>query len=96
MSANLRAWLKPRAKGDGDKLCPLIRYDKLTNAAARIVGIPWENNCLRHSYGSYRLAQVQDENKVALEMGNSPQMIFAHYRQLVTPEQAEKWFGIMP
>jgi len=33
---------------------------------------------------------------VALEAGNSPQMIFRHYRELVTPEQARTWFTIAP
>jgi hypothetical protein len=33
---------------------------------------------------------------VALEAGNSPQMIFRHYRELVRPVDAEKWFGITP
>jgi hypothetical protein len=33
---------------------------------------------------------------VALEAGNSPQMIFGHYRELVRAADAEKWFGITP
>jgi hypothetical protein len=34
--------------------------------------------------------------KVALEAGNSPQMIFQHYRELVRPKGAKEWFAIMP
>ena len=34
--------------------------------------------------------------EVALEAGNSPQMIFKHYRQLVTEAEAAKWFSIAP
>ena len=33
---------------------------------------------------------------MALEAGNSPQMIFRHYRELATPEQARTWFAIAP
>jgi hypothetical protein len=33
---------------------------------------------------------------VALEAGNSPAMILSNYRELVTPQDAEAWFGIMP
>jgi len=33
---------------------------------------------------------------VALEAGNSPQMIFRHYRELATLEQARAWFAIAP
>jgi hypothetical protein len=31
-----------------------------------------------------------------LEAGNSPQMIFTHYRELVTPEVAKAWFEVKP
>jgi hypothetical protein len=33
---------------------------------------------------------------VALESGNSPSIVFKHYRELTTPEIAEKWFAIVP
>jgi len=29
-------------------------------------------------------------------MGNSPQMVFGHYREVVTEKQAGRWFGIVP
>src|ERR1039458_1759426 len=32
----------------------------------------------------------------ALEAGNSPQISFGHYRELVWAMDAEKWFGITP
>ena len=56
----------------------------------------WKHNALRHSFCSYRLAGTKNAAQVALEAGNSPQMIFAHYRQLVTETEAAKWFGVMP
>jgi phage tail sheath gpL-like len=37
---------------------------------------------------------VPNTAQVALEAGNSPQMIFGHYRELVRAADAEKWFGI--
>lgn len=54
----------------------------------------WKNNGLRHSFISYRLAAIQNTAQVALEAGNSPQMIFQHYRELVRPTDAEKWFAV--
>ena len=54
----------------------------------------WKHNALRHSFISYRLAAVQNTAQVALEAGNSPQMIFQHYRELVRPVDAEKWFAV--
>jgi hypothetical protein len=56
----------------------------------------WKQNGLRHSFISYRLAKVQSAPQVALEAGNSPQMIFANYREVVKPEAAAKWFAITP
>jgi hypothetical protein len=63
---------------------------------ARKIGITWPHNGLRHSYISYRIALVKDAAKVALEAGNSPDIIFKHYRELVTEEAAETWFAISP
>ena len=56
----------------------------------------WKHNALRHSFISYRLAAVPNTAQVALEAGNSPQMIFGHYRELVRAIDAEKWLGITP
>lgn len=56
----------------------------------------WKKNALRHSYISYRLAEIHDVAKVALEAGNSSQIIFQHYRELVREKDAKAWFGILP
>jgi site-specific recombinase XerD len=58
--------------------------------------VKWKKNALRHSYISYRVAEIEDVAKVALEAGNSPQMIFQHYRELVRPKEAKTWFAINP
>jgi integrase len=58
--------------------------------------VKWKKNALRHSYISYRVAEIEDVAKVALEAGNSPQMIFQHYRELVQPKEAKTWFAIGP
>lgn len=58
--------------------------------------VKWKPNGLRHSFASYRLAQTQNAAQVALECGNSPQMIFRHYRELVKPGDAVKWFSVNP
>lgn len=56
----------------------------------------WKHNALRHSFYSYRLAATKNAAQVALEAGNSPAMIFAHYRQLVTEAEAAQWFAVRP
>jgi integrase len=72
------------------------RFFKAMIRSARKAEMIWKHNALRHSFISYRLAEIQDINRVALEAGNSPQMIFRHYRELATPDQAGTWFAIMP
>ena len=55
-----------------------------------------ESGEFRDSFISYRIAIVQSADQVALEAGNSASIIFKHYRELTTPEVAEKWFSILP
>ena len=56
----------------------------------------WPQNALRHSFGSYHLARFPDAAALALQMGNSPAMIFKHYRELVKPADAAKYWEIKP
>ncbi len=94
ISDNLLAWLAPlERKG---KVCKIQELPRMAPVLAETLGIRWPHNALRHSYISYRLALIQDVNKVALEAGNSSTMIFRHYRELVSEEAAEKWFSIYP
>lgn len=96
ISDNLAAWLAPYAQPDGP-VTTFLRADKqLFHRLAPLAGVPWKHNGLRHSFVSYRVAQVKNCDQVALEAGNSPRMIFKHYRQLVTEKQAEEWFAIRP
>ena len=62
----------------------------------KTVSFDWKSNALRHSYASYRLAEIKDAARVALEMGNSPSMLFRNYRELVTEAAAKQWFGSGP
>jgi len=73
------------------------RLDSLRAKAEEAAGLlPWPRNCFRHSFISYALATEQNENKIALESGNSTRIIHDHYRALVTKEAAEKFWAIAP
>ena len=78
---------------DSSAWCRLWEREKRVAEAA---GVAWKHYALRHSFGSYRLAQIKNAAEVALEMGNSPQMIFKHDRELVTPRDAATWWAIEP
>lgn len=94
---NLAAWLRPFRKRTGPMWAHghTYLYEVIEDVTAA-AGVTWKANGLRHSFISYRVAQIQDVPQVALEAGNSPRKIFEHYRELVGPKEARKWFGIMP
>jgi integrase len=58
--------------------------------------VEWKGNALRHSYASYRFAQTGDAGRVAGECGNRAAVIHRHYRELVKPADAERWFNVRP
>ncbi|TAE79164.1 MAG: hypothetical protein EAZ84_00010 [Verrucomicrobia bacterium] len=91
---NLAAWLAPLER-QGKVVAAKNLYVDMT-ALARALKIEWPRNVLRHSFISYRIAIVKSADQVALEAGNSASMIFKHYRELTTEQEAEKWFGILP
>ncbi len=93
---NCAAWLAPYAKTLGP-VAAFERSDKqLFIYLAGKAGLPWKHNGLRHSFISYRVAEIKNVHQVSLEAGNSPQMVFAHYRQLVRESEATDWFSISP
>jgi integrase len=97
ISDNLAAWLKTCAKPAG----PVWAYSEptmfefMTDSATK-AGLKWRHNALRHSYISYRVADGKTVDQVAMESGNSPEMIFQHYRELVTEADSKAWFAVTP
>ncbi len=95
ISENLKQWLYV-CKRTAETCCA---YGRTAEAIGRLsvrAGVAWKHNGLRHSYISYRVAQSQDVPRVALEAGNSPAMIFRHYRKPLPSRFAVEWFGIRP
>jgi len=93
---NLAKWLQPYAQHSGNVTPP--KYRELldtTRAAAKIND--WPHNALRHSFASYHLACFNDAAALALELGHTnSNLVFQHYRQLVKPKQAERYWKIAP
>ena len=42
------------------------------------------------------MAEWEDEGKVAASLGNSPMILHAHYRELVTRAEPKRFWGIVP
>jgi integrase len=93
---NLGQWLKPHAKHRGDVTPPNFR--ELLDTARGAAGInQWPQNALRHSFASYHLAHFNDAAALALELGHTnSSLVFQHYRQLVKPKEAERYWKIAP
>ena len=100
MPENLKEWLLPYANRSG-KLWPLEArvefYRDLETARANAGINKWPSNALRHSYASYHLAYHQNAAALALQMGHTSQaMIFSNYREVVTKQDAERYWSITP
>ena len=91
----LRAWLLP-LKQDSGPICGHADPRAALNRAIFGAEVALKDNAFRHSYITYRVAETNSMSMVALEAGNSPDIIFAHYRELVGPEEAAAWFSTMP
>jgi len=91
---NLAEWLRPFSGMTGRLLPTGYRgsLDRVRKAASLA---RWPQNGLRHSFASYRLAACHDAPRVAGELGHtSPQMLYSTYREVVLPEEAERyWMG---
>ncbi len=93
---NLAAWLQPYSGLTG-RVVPSGARRKLDRVRKAAELVRWPNNGLRHSFASYRLAAIHDAPRVAAELGHtSPQMIYCTYRELVLPEEAERYWQIAP
>lgn len=94
---NLKAWLAPWREETGPILSISDASGALGDTAvkAKIPG-GWRQNALRHSFISYRVAETGDVARTSLEAGNSPKMIFRHYREIVDEEATKAWWSIMP
>lgn len=89
ISETLRAWL---ALGG---ILPLGNSGQRMSALVKASGVPWPNNATRHSFVSYSVA-LHGAKDTALRAGHSEDMLFQHYRALVTKADAEAFWAIRP
>jgi len=111
ISDNLALWLTPYAEKTG-KVWPgtsigYYKAEQKTAADTEIKAnkdedikpqkpVKWKANGLRHSAASYLFAACNDAGRVAGYLGNSAAVIHRHYRELVKPSDAVKWFSVVP
>ena len=94
ITKNLRAWL------DLGGALPVVGCHsnvwRCFKAALRKAGHDLPANVCRHCFCSYHLALHQSAARTALAAGHTEQMLFAHYREIATPEASAAFFEIRP
>jgi integrase len=97
MQPNLREWLLPLRKHKGN-VTPALGFRESFEQAREAAGISeWPENALRHSFVSYHLAHFKNAAATALELGHHDSRVtFTHYRELVKPKEAERYWHIKP
>lgn len=73
-----------------------VRLSNYVRRLKVVSGGEWKPDALRHSFASYRLALEKDMAALALEMGNSPAMIFRHYLDVKHTDEATQYFSLRP
>jgi integrase len=100
ITPNLMQWLALAPVQSGP-VAPQTEYgwrNALETVREKAEVARWPHNVMRHSFGSYHLEQFGDPTRTALQMGHrgGDDLLFDHYRQLTTAEDAEKFFAIAP
>jgi integrase len=99
ISRNLKEWIEtaPQKTGSVVPTSSTDVFGEHLRKLAKAAGInPWPRNALRHTFGSYFFGLTKDESRAAAEMGNSPTILFQHYRALVKQEEIEDFWSISP
>jgi len=91
---NLAVWLEPYRLAKGPVMPEVVR--PLKERALAAYGQPVPRNAIRHSFVSYHLALFADVAKTELQAGHDRAVLFGHYRELVTQDEAEEFFTIAP
>ena len=95
----LKAWLEPFRKHIQNSSLVIIghNFQRDRNRLIKAAGLAeWKANGLRHSFGTYHYAAYANEGATSKQMGNSPDVLHAHYKGLVSKEDAEKFWALRP
>lgn len=94
----LSAWLK-KFRGKTGPIWPYTRFNfsQKRDILAKKLNIKWPNNGLRHSFATYHCAAFENQDKTASQLGHpNTDMLYSKYRELVTREEALKYWAVFP
>jgi integrase len=90
------AWLQPYIKRSGPVVDHVWLRGRLLDLRKAAGMKRWHINVMRHSFGSYALAQWQDVARVSYQMGNAPAVCRRHYEQVVKKSEAARFWALRP
>ena len=91
----LAALLKQLSLPKG-RLFKRYRLARYFTEFARLAGISWKHDALRHTFVTYRLLQVKDRGLVAMEAGHTVAVQMDHYEGLVDPAHVKAFWSFVP
>jgi integrase len=92
------AWLNHLPAPKGEMIAPVGWDGKFYKRLVAYAGIEdWPSNAMRHSYASYLYSFTGNAAEVCARLGHrQDDMLFDHYRTLVTRKAAHAYFTITP
>ena len=93
---NLLDMLKRMPLPESGPVCPGRPFTEAESGrlAKELGKEQWPYNCLRHSYGTYRMAICRDAPRVSDEMGNSVVDVRNHYDAVATEKEGKAWWSL--
>lgn len=92
-----KAWIFSQLRRKGPAwLGKSVDKNDIMRELYAIAGVKSIHDGFRHSFISYRCADIRDVAQVADECGNSPNTIKKNYREHVTAASAKKFFALRP
>jgi integrase len=93
---NLHLWLDAVHLGNGTVVGRNLASNLPRIAKAAKIE-PWPQNCLRHSFASYHLANHENAASTAFLMGHrDSNLVYSVYARAVRSTDAAKWWAIIP
>lgn len=70
------------------KICNITMrsLEKPRERVAKAAGVIWKHNVMRHSFVTYRLIDLKNDNQTALEAGHNVSILHRHYKALISNE----------
>jgi integrase len=91
------AWLRVAREHGSDLPLPRMAWRRMLHHLRGVLGWKvWPKDVTRHTAATYWLATEPNAHKVAEQLGNSPGILKTHYWALVTREEADRFWKLVP